>query len=809
MASLHQPESGKKLKKGWLRSSSGSQDTGKKSSAWILGPGNKMDYNTSFLANGERIPELWDETGDVYVFMGSRTSRYGPSFRVSSYVISPSRVFSELIQADTTIKVSRGRDRERNYGARSDQSEMAGYAQGPFPSTGGAQASGEANIYLDILDSTDNPDVDRLVAARNLFAFLTGQELVYTSNNPNVFKAFLQIASLLKEFGYSSYDGSSFGEPVDVAFAACMEQYNLGDIRHSREKTIEALILGEHMRSAQLYTEGFVHAVGKYDGICALKSPLWNMVSNSTRLRIERAHLDLKNRRQNIEIRLEAFEVPSLFAGVASSTAYDEYQNVRFKEWQRNYLKMRSFVLGYYKELLGSWPPKARSKKNPFSESGLHRMCLKTLYSDMCGLYDLLVDRDSITPRVMDQSVSETCETSFDPRMSALRHMLTEYDQSAPPVLPPIPYDVPKLPSMTAIREDYNELPAQAQAQFDRNIPSHELLLILIKSHNIDTDQLKSIGFLNAFKDFEQKEAKSCGPQDMVDQRIGYWLFLYVVLQALPMLVVDAPGLQYTEGVEYFLCEPPQGNFPWMEDVGEVRKVWYEVAGGQNIVELSADVVMFSVEATYHRSHCWLAAKQWEAEAAIATHNTLPANSTTATQAAHFQPEQGPLSPLEPPRAVFQGLDPVSSPVSAPHSGASSPYHSSPTLQPVRGSRNASPAALSRGSGHPYRSSIAVGPVPLNYAPPDRYPSEGAYGLRSRSRGGSGSNSRPGSASSRHRIPRNGSIGTGLNQLAKDSAGEEAAEAAHKSMPAATFDDILAGIEKEKGGKGKKKKGFF
>lgn len=101
--------------------------------------------------------------------------------------------------------------------------------------------------------------------------------------------------------------------------------------------------------------------------------------------------------------------------------------------------------------------------------------------------------------------------------------------------------------------------------------------------------------------------------QDLVDQRIGYWLFLYVVLQSLPILVVDAPGLNFTEGVEgveYFLCEPPMGNPPWVED-RQVRKMWYEITGGGGrVVELSADAVMFSVEATYHRSHCWLAAQR-------------------------------------------------------------------------------------------------------------------------------------------------------------------------------------------------------
>ncbi len=128
---------------------------------------------------------------------------------------------------------------------------------------------------------------------------------------------------------------------------------------------------------------------------------------------------------------------------------------------------------------------------------------------------------------------------------------------------------------------------------------------------------------------------------EIAEQRIGYWLFLYVVLQSMPMLTVDAPGLQYTEGVEYFLCEPPQGNPPWLEDADGVRKMWYQTTSGTN-VELSADVVMFSVEATYQRSHCWLAAKQWEV-----------INYPTGA------PPSDTLSPLEAPHAAFSDMDPM------------------------------------------------------------------------------------------------------------------------------------------------------
>jgi hypothetical protein len=603
----------------------------------------------------------------------------------------------------------------------------------------------------------------------------------------------MRIARLLREFEFSNYGGSSFGEPVEISFGFYVNQLGLADVRYSREKTLEAVILGEQMKSVELYCQGFAHAVGKYAAILDIKSPLYQNVSSSTRNRLERAHLDLLNRQSNINTRLESFEFPSLFAGIALSTSYEEYRNVRYKEWKNAFARMRAFFMGYYKDLFGHWPPKARSKKNQFSESGLNRQCLKILYSDLCALYDLLVDRESLTPRVIDQSPEDIQESSGDPRLSALRKMLSEYDHSSPPVLPPIPYDVPKLPSMTSIREDYNALPAKQQTKFDRSIQPNEFMIMMVKSHNIDTEQLQ-VPFLSAFKEFERREAKGSSPQDMADQRIGHWLFLYVVIQCLPMLVIDAPGLHFTEGVEYFLCEPPQGNMPWMDDAGEVRKVWYEVSGGQNIVELSADVVMFSVEATYHRSHCWLAAKAWE--------STVPAMAP--------QPAV-PMSPLEPPRPAFQDLEPLavpgpSSPLSG--SGASSPQLLPRTSSPA-GRRVVSGWTPGPGSNQHHRlSSIALGLEPLP-SPPDRHASGDYTSVSTRnSLHGSFSNAHP----PPHLLSKSSSVGN-LGQLARDSAHPPLPSSSTSSRPgsevvststasigggSSTFDDILKGIGTDK-----------
>ncbi|KAL3962158.1 hypothetical protein ACCO45_003681 [Purpureocillium lilacinum] len=581
----------------------------------------QAEYNPSFLKNGEKVPELWNESGAVLVFLYPRGSGCGPSFKVPEFTVSSSYVFNELMQSELGA-LGGGRSRGRSFRGRDSLSAQdATRLVSPPMSPSLSDSSNCMRLYLPAAPPSgsghlsapgegSNAELDRLIAVRNLFAFLTGQPLVGTKTRPTIFQAFLEIADLLQEFGFAGVEGETFGDAVDLSFGFYSEQLGLADCRHSREKTLEALILGERMRCLDLYNEAFAHAAGKYSAIMDLRLPLWSQVTPLTRQQLERAHLDLVNRQHNVNEHLEQFEFPSLFAGIANSTSIPELKNVRFKVWRNSFNKMRSFLLSYYKSTFGSWPPKASSKKNPFAESGLNRLVLKVLYSDMCALYDLLVDRNNLTSRVMDEVPAISSEAG-KMTTSALRNIMSEFDRSKPPVLPPMPFDLPQLPSMTAIHETFNSLSAKDQSRFEKKIKEHEMLLILNKAYNYDTNTIK-LPFLDQFKDFEMRESRGKMCQDLVDQRIGYWIFLYVVLQSLPMLVVDAPDLKYTDGVEYFICEPPMGNPPWVED-RQVRKMWYEIAGGGGrLVELSTDAVLFSVEGTYHRSHCWLAAKQWE-----------------------------------------------------------------------------------------------------------------------------------------------------------------------------------------------------
>lgn len=738
------------------------------------------------------MPELWNDAANICVHLYPLEAGHGPSFKIPSTSIASSPIFTELIQ--NTFGLGKGSGGRRNRLSADDAMQPRSTSP-PTPQESGPDGSPEYHLYIPS-PAAGNRDprnaaaqLERLISIRNLFAFLTGQPLVGTRAQPSPFAIFMEISKLLEEFAFTSYDGLSFGQEVDLSFGFYIRQIGLGDVRNSREKTVEALVLGERMRSAELYNEAFAHAVGKYSAIVDLKSQLFSMVSAQTRQRLDRAHLDLLNRQHNVNVRIEQFDFPSLFAGVANSTSMTEFRAVRFKQWKNAFLRMRHFTLSYYKSVFGSWPPKASSRKNPFSESGLNRLVLKALYSDMCALYDLLADRQSLTPRVIDQGLFEMREGD-DPVITALRRMLSEFDNSSPPVLPPIPFDVPMLPTMTSILETYDKMTPKEQSKFDKRVKGNELTLVLEKSYDYQTNTLNHRNpFLAEFKEFEAKEGKGKSAADLVDQRVGYWLFLYVVVQSLPILVIDAPGLMFTEGVEYFLCEPPMGNPPWAEDGSQVRKLWYEVSGGAGYVELSADAVLFSVEAIHHRSHCWLSAKLWEAGArdghpplvssALADEGVN--SSPAAVAALAMGPRAGTPSTLSIDTSPSPGM--AGSPVIRPRNQSPGPRQ-----LPVR---NVNPS---------HRSSIAFGIEPVFDLPDGLFlPGDRSSRVVSHDRGSSANLAGPSGFHS-HRSSSVGNL-SALSSVHNSVTGPESP----LGQGGATFDDILGKNDDKK----KKRKTFF
>ncbi|KAI4288636.1 MAG: hypothetical protein L6R35_002104 [Caloplaca aegaea] len=600
--------------------------------AWIAAPSDleKPRYDLSPLLNFQRIPELWQESGDVFVYLHAREAHRGPSFRLDSSVITASRKLSSMAYGNV-LRTNQTPTILENQ-MRSLSLQIPEHTSKPgSPVNGGSQGSRamsdsfdddpaqDVNLYLPLPlqadltsahSSLSIEDIEQLIAVRNVFAFLTNQSLVATSKTPNIFGIFLKIADFLQRYEFSNLDGSTLGEDAATNFRGYSDRFRLADVRTSREKTIEAIILGERMRSLELYNEGFVHGVGKYDEIVKLKSPKYYMITDATAKRLERATLDLGLRLRTVRTRLESFDFPSAFSGVANSTTSAESKTIRFKAWKASFLTMRRHVMTFYKERYGAWPPSAKSKKNEFEESGLNRILLQELYCDFSDLYDLLVNRTALTTRSTDQVSSDEFDEE-EVTAKAMRRILDEYDRSSPPVQPPVPFDVPLLPSLEGTRRDFERLdPKKQKKENAKRLENDEINQALMQSYN--RDGINSTAFIQAFMTFERQSARGKSMEEIQDLRNGQWLFMYAVIQSLPLVVVDAPGLQWTTGVEYFLCEVPKGAAPWIQE--SQSRGWYTISGGTGVVSLPADIIDHGVDGIYRRSHCWQVAEKWSGQ---------------------------------------------------------------------------------------------------------------------------------------------------------------------------------------------------
>ncbi|KAL1962382.1 hypothetical protein VTN77DRAFT_9721 [Rasamsonia byssochlamydoides] len=594
--------------------------------AWVAGLDQKIPYDLGPLSRGEVITELWNEQGDTFVYLFPQATRRPPSFKVDSTIFADSPSLTYLARG-TDPKMEAMRQSTRTLTIT--DSDANTYAEHQWADNDGASSGSgrmalveepreELHLYLPIPLNSDvsspqcqlSPeDAETLLLFRNLFAFLLGQALIATPRYPTLLSILMEVAALLRRFEFSNLDGSTFGEVATSSFANYCDELHLGDVRKSREKTIEAIVLGEQLRYYPLYLEGFVHGVGKMDDLKRLRSSTFELISPVTRKRLERGYIDLENRLKVMRAKLEEFEFPSLFSGIANSNTAAESKTVRFKAWKASFFAFRKFIMSYYRQKYGSWPPKAGSKKNEFEESGLNRLLLKEVYEDFASLYDMLVDRTLLTTRTTDMASEDLeAEDPMESVIRALRRMMSEYDRSTPPVLPPIPFDIPQIPSLSSLHRKPMD-PKKEAKERQKKLKDADINEVLMGSYT--QESMKSTPFIQSFMQFERRSAHGKNIEEIADNRCGQWLFLYAVIQTLPLLVVDAPDLRHTEGVEYFLCVAPRGGAPWVQNDPKSGRSWFGVAGGTGVVSLPSDVVTSSVDGIYRRSHCWQVATQW------------------------------------------------------------------------------------------------------------------------------------------------------------------------------------------------------
>ena len=651
------------------------------------------------------MPELWNDTADTFVYLFPEATGYGPSFKVDSFLFTSSQTLRSMSKESGQNGYQNGQYLKSQQMLASQMNSMSLGPQDTFS----LQAARPYNAYngniainkhlhlpLEFDGDVSSPNVqlkgddsELLILYRNLFAFLMGGALVATPRQATLYPIFMGISTILTRFGFSNVDGSTYGEICSSSFTRYCDELRLADVRSSREKTIEAVVLGERMRSWPLYNEGFVHTAGKLVDVKQIQSPKYNQISPITRNRLERASLDLEGRLRTVRYKLEDFDFPSMFAGIANSQTEPEGKMVRFKAWKSSFINFRKHIIAHYRQRYGAWPPRASSKKNNFEESGLNRIVLKEMYQDFCDLYDMLADRAELTSRTIDMLGGHDAETSDmnESTQHALRRVESEYDRSTPPVQPPIPFDVPLIPSLSASFNRTHVQTAHVLAsnanmkERSKRLKDNEVNEILLGSYN--RDNIKATPWLEDFLRFERRSGHAKSIDEIADLRCGQWLLLYAILQALPMCVVDARDLRFTEGVEYLLCMPPRGGRPWMKEDTSQSRNWYNVASGGGVVSLPGDMIDHSVEGIYRRSHCWTIAAEWA--------QTSDAMSPTTQMALG--------APLVPPPIVGGG-----SPRQSPHGSPHLSPHLSPAVRPV------SPALSESGlRKNANRSSLAIG----------------------------------------------------------------------------------------------------
>lgn len=775
-------------------------------SAWIAGDPEESQYDLNPLIRAEKVPELWDEGGDTYVYLFPRVSERGPSFRVRSSIFASSALLTELaygkVPATDTARKPASKPHQthsHNLGKTYLQTVQNTPRTGP-DDTGSVYSSIDTStfrpeippqqmtLYLPLALSTNDSnvtahnqlsltqdDLDKLIIVRNLFAFLVGGALIASTRRYTFLSIFLAIAQGLEDYNFTNVDSTSFGKVANSSFDCYVDELDLADVRSGCEKTIEGVVLGERMRSVLLYNEAFVHAVGRYDEIYRLSrdsaiSKKFSLISRVTRLRMERAYIDLQQRVKTANTRLTDFDFPSLFI------------SSKGKPFKDDFIATRQYVMDYYKTKYGQWPPRANRKKNDLRTDGLSRVVLREMYQDFTELYDLCVDRASFTSRALHQAMTEDEEEKPDePIAQRLRAIFDEYDRSMPPVQPPIPFDVPLLPSLVPI-QDYGKDSLKDTKLRSKRLKDDDVVTILKASRNTDIAPNLS-PFLSAICRFERKEARGRNIGDIVNLRAGIWTFAYVVIQALPMLVIDAPGVRYHQGVEYFLCEPPRKGLPWALDAeggGRGRQImaWYGIAGGSGMVSLPSDLIEHGVEGIYRRSHCWLMAQQWSANLGMESPDiakSLPVRPQVLTQNLgdhHLDPNGiNDVIPPAPP-VIHDMVD--SSPASVKANGSatlttpiSSPYGSSPSVAARSTDSDQRPRSPSNRTRKQAMRESVIGPGLAELSLPHNAVSPTAYaGPR-----------RPGLASQRQ-------------------------SSTTTTLPAGntgiTFDDIIASIDKDK-----------
>jgi len=354
------------------------------------------------------------------------------------------------------------------------------------------------------------------------------------------------------------------------------------------ERVIEQCnMLAYDERLESLWREGFVHCTGLLPSLQL--QPEWRDISPITKALIDRASLEIQVRVSNADARMSGFNFGDMWP---VSSAAPPPARLAFDRFQKFLMKH------YTSRFTGTWPP---------GEGKFTRTLYLHLQRDFATLYSYIVDHDAVWSPVHDQPApSGLRRTIVKPALPNWRaddeslqivDILSGFDEreNHPPIPHPFPL-VPPTNTPTATTAPSN--PTKKQQRFfpstgprnrTFNVNPGAALAALALSESTNIEALKSTTsnpLLEAFQTHEKSiPAHEISPHDA---RKGRWIMIYGVLQTLASVAVDAPGIAWTEGVEYWINPKLRGTPPW--------KSTPHAASAQEEGD----------ERSHFRSHCWI-----------------------------------------------------------------------------------------------------------------------------------------------------------------------------------------------------------
>ncbi|KAL2752916.1 hypothetical protein ACRALDRAFT_2067010, partial [Sodiomyces alcalophilus JCM 7366] len=479
-----------------------------------------------------RDPDLWFRDGNCFVHLyGKGQSRRGAAFKVPLGPLLAAKchpLIQRFIAPDVLEECSPG--------------SMPGHHQlDNLDFWHSSNPTRRVDLFIPAPPGADKREAFLYhLAARNLFAWVFRKSLV----GEYLGSALVALLNVLSEF--RAHDADHVADLMDY-----LEGEGYLDIGNEPTHALAVLRLAEVFQLRDLFINAFAHCAGMSEHL--FSAPEYQLISSVSRKLIRRARAEMDLRLSKAGNMLRTFlqdELSETFLGLPpGGRAHLE--------------RFRSFLLDFYSNKLGYYPPPSTDTRSTIFEPEIYRLMLH----DFKALYELLVDERftpaETTPPLARGSVCvmQTVH-SFDLRC--------RYESLAHP-LPLLP-DVPPTPPPSRRFAWFSVMTKQ-----DRQRPDYRLLsqAALIRASNHRKHGILQNDLVQAYRRFEELSVTPTTGRgdrsekiDVLDARKVRWILVYSVYQALRSCT-RIPAEVSDRNVEYNIAVSTENLPPWKE--GEKR----------------------------------------------------------------------------------------------------------------------------------------------------------------------------------------------------------------------------------------------